>query len=116
MLQSSQRCFIELNPFKLSDLPPELVNFATGVKATPEVQMSLINALDKGDTLAQTFVSERLICDEHQEKPSKSFYATVTRSKTKTMADMNKSVKVKKQKHFCPRGSYVSQVIVHQCN
>ena len=44
-----------LNPFKLSDLPPELVNFATGVKATPEVQMSLINALDKDDTLAQTF-------------------------------------------------------------
>jgi hypothetical protein len=84
-----------VNPFKVSDLPGELVNFATGVVAPADIQAGLVGALNKGEALAEKFVQERLMVKEGQQTPSKSFYDTMSRANIKTMADMNKVVKIR---------------------
>ena len=45
--------------------------------------------------MANKFVTEQLVCNTDQETPTESFYDTVNRANIKTMADMNKSVKVR---------------------
>ena len=56
---------------------------------------SLLCALDKGNEKAKTFMQERFIKVERQEKPQKSFYDPLPKSNVKTMADMQKTVIVK---------------------
>ena len=71
----------------------------TGVVAKADVQESLVNALETGADLANKFVDERLAGDE-EHGPSKSFYDKVPRANIKTMADMNKGVKIKSKYVF----------------
>ena len=85
-----------VDPFSLQDPPTRLVNFATGVVATSEVEESLLTALDKGESMAKRFVSERLM-PSAEAAPAKSFYQTLPRSGLKTMAVMSKPVKVDKR-------------------
>ena len=75
-----------IDPFNTEEVPTKLVNFATGAAATPEVQNSLLNALDKGSTIANKFIQERFFEDNDGKR--KSFYSTLARSSVKTMADM----------------------------
>ena len=80
-----------IDPFNTEE-PAKLVNFATGAAATPEVQNSLLNALDKGSTIANKFIQERFFEDNNGKR--KSFYSTLARSSVETMADMRKPVKI----------------------
>lgn len=79
--------FTYINPFKTGDLPQELVNFATGAVATPDIQKNLIEALDRDETMARAFVRERLVCSDSQEQSAKSFYDSMARGNIRTMAD-----------------------------
>ena len=81
-----------IDPFDLTDPPDKLVNIATGIVATPQIQQSLLGALDKGDTLGKTFVAERL-CNRESES-FKSFYAPLPRTGILTMTQMRKKVKI----------------------
>ena len=81
--------------FKLVDAPAKLVNFTTGIVATPSVQDSMIGALDNGMTMhSWNFVSERLVVSEGEKKPQKSLYALMKRANVKTMSVMKKIIKI----------------------
>ena len=90
-----------INPFNIPEHPIGLVNFATGVIATSDIQKSLLGALDTGEVLAESFVQERLVAKENNT-PSKSFYAPMKRTTIKTMSSMAKSVKVKSKNVSVP--------------
>ena len=60
-----------INPFKISDLSAELVHFATGTVSTPDIQKSLVDVLNKGKAMADTFVKEPLMFNEEQQTPKK---------------------------------------------
>ena len=81
-----------LNPFTTEDAPANLVNFASGVTGSQEVEESLLSALDRGHDLAKKFETERLVRNEGS--PVKSFYHTMSRSGIKTMKDMIKTTKL----------------------
>lgn len=87
-----------IDPFSIATAPAQLVNFATGVIANKEVEQSMLMALDKGEELAQKFISDRLVPAQDGGAPSKSFYAPLPRSGIKTMADLNKTVSIKGKK------------------
>ena len=80
-----------LNPFTTKDAPANLVNFASGVTASQEVE-DLLSALDSGHELAKKFETERMVRNEGS--PVKSFYHTRSRSSIKTMKDMIKTTKL----------------------
>lgn len=84
-----------LDPFDLAESPPNLVHIATGAIVPKAIAESLGGALQKGASQAKSFVKERLVKEEDQEKPNKSLYDALPRSNVKTMTDMKKSVKVK---------------------
>ena len=86
-----------VDPFAVSSPPVHLVNFATGVVASHDIEQSLISSLDKGQELVEKFVEERCVVQE-DGKTQKSFYAPLTRSRVKTMSDMNKTISVKGKK------------------
>jgi hypothetical protein len=81
-----------IDPFELSDPPSQLLNISTGAVAPPVVERSLVNAIDKGTTMANQFVNDHLIGDEGCGR--KSIYDTLSRSNIKTMTDMKKTVKI----------------------
>ena len=93
MVQMFEGRFID--PFDLTDPATHLTNFATGVISSSSVQESLLDALDKGSEMTQSFMKERFIKLEGQDKPQKSFYDPLPKANIKTMADMQKTVKVK---------------------
>ena len=84
-----------IDPFDLIDPATHLTNFATGVISSSSVQDSLLDALDKGSEMAHSFMKERFIKLGGQNKPQKSFYDPLPKANIKTMADMQKTVKVK---------------------
>ena len=47
-----------INPFKIPDLPAELVHFGTVSVSTPVIQKSLVEAFNKSKAIADTFVKE----------------------------------------------------------
>ena len=71
--------FIE--PFSLNSPPARLINFATGVQVSEEVEFSLLNCHKDGETLLQQFVSDRSVIQNGQEKPVKSFHDPVQKIK-----------------------------------
>ncbi len=83
------------DPFNLDDPPACLINFATGVMATQEVQDSLLGALKCGAESAKKFLNERLAAGV-----DKSFYATLSRSGIKTMGSLTKPVKMNPSKEI----------------
>ena len=52
-----------INLFNITSPLPQLVNFATGIIASPEVEASMLVCLDKGQTSDQ-FVTHRLISQD----------------------------------------------------
>ena len=59
------------------------------------MQNSMLDALDKGNATAKLFMKERFIKIEGQGKPVKSVNDPLPKANVKTMADMQKAVKVK---------------------
>ena len=85
------------NPFDIHTAPTQLINFASGVVATKEVETSLLNALNKGEEMLHQFIADRLMVSE-TGTVKKSFYSPMNRLRIQTMEDMNKSITVKGQK------------------
>ena len=83
-----------INPFKIPDLPAELVHFATGSVSTPDIQKSLVEAFNKSKSMADTFAKEWLIFSEEQT-PKKSNYDTINTPNIMKMAAMNKIIKIR---------------------
>ena len=63
-----------IDPFDMSDPPRQLVNIATGLVSTPEIDKSLMGCLERGLASAETFVREYLFTGENQEAPKKCFF------------------------------------------
>jgi hypothetical protein len=79
-----------INPFDIQQHPPELINVSTGLKASKEVQESLLKSVDTGNDMVKTFVGSALSVGK-----SGSFYGPIKRSNIKTISDMNKKTKLK---------------------
>ena len=90
-----------VNQFQLSEVPDRLINFATGAVATPDIEESLVDALNKGESLAETFVEERLVC-KNGKPPSKSFHNPMKRASVKTMDALTKTVNIKSRNVSVP--------------
>ena len=83
------------NPFDIQTAPNQLINFATAVVATKEVETSILNALYKGREMLHHFVAESLVISGSAQK---SFYSAMTRSQVRTMTDMNEPIIVQRRK------------------
>ena len=90
-----------VNPFQLSEVPDRLINFATGAVATPDIEESLVDALNKGERLAETFVEERLV-GKNGKPPNKSFHDPMKRASVKTMDALTKTVNIKSRNVSVP--------------
>ncbi len=75
------------DPFNLEDPPKQLIYFATGVIAREDIQIYMLGCINKGREIVTMFLEERLITDQNQVFPQKSFYYCVPRSGVKAMAD-----------------------------
>ena len=70
-----------IDPFDLTDALAHLVNIATGAVASPDLQQSMVDALDTGATMLSKFVKERLVEPDHGEyRQRKSLYDSRPRS------------------------------------
>ena len=49
-----------INPFDIQLHPPELINVSTGLKASKEVQESLLKSVDMGNVMFKIFVGSAL--------------------------------------------------------
>jgi hypothetical protein len=90
MIQMFDGAYID--PFEVSTT--NLINFATGAIAPSAIEESMVNALEKGATMASKFIDDRFIPPEEADIPKKSLYDAITRSAIKTMTDMQRKVKV----------------------
>ena len=78
------------NPFDVDAHPQNvLLNIATGVHASADVQHSLLSVSDEGKMQYESFVEGTL-----STKGSRSFYSPITKSGLKTFSDMHKRVKL----------------------
>jgi hypothetical protein len=78
------------NPFSVKQHPACLVNIASGIHATTEVQDSLLTASTKGLQQMEKFINAAL-----DTEGSTSFYQPIKRSGLLTFAEMHKKTKVK---------------------
>ena len=69
-----------VDPFDTSRPPKQLVNIATGAVATREVEKSMVSYITKGQETATKFISERLVRENTDTEPEKSFYYPLARS------------------------------------
>ena len=70
-----------VDPFDTSHTPIQLVNIATGANATPEtLEKSTVSYITKGQEMATKFISERLVRENTNTEPEKSFYYPLARS------------------------------------
>lgn len=80
-----------IDPFGVMKTPNKLINFATGVHATDEIEKSLTECFETGAKMFETFVSERLVIKtDGSDPPEKNFFTPMPRSNIKTMAEMKK--------------------------
>jgi len=88
-----------LDPFDTNKAPERLVNFATCLQSTEEIEQSMLNCIDKGEEMLQTFVAERLKSKtDGSDPPVKSFFSPMPRSSVKTMSENKKNVLKKRTK------------------
>lgn len=81
-----------------SDSPESLQNLATKDLATEEIQKSLLCAQELGQEEVNTFVEERMVVHEQDDKPDVPIHATLHKSKAKTFASLYEVVKDAKDK------------------
>ncbi|CAG2244632.1 unnamed protein product [Mytilus edulis] len=73
------------NPFDISLHPTCLINISTGMHVSPEIQKSLLTAIETGNKNLRSFVNNALSTDGKS-----SFYSPLSRSNLKIFADMSK--------------------------
>ncbi|MES9879249.1 MAG: hypothetical protein ABW185_00005 [Sedimenticola sp.] len=74
------------NPFDVESHPEGvLINISTGLHSPPDVQASLLEAVDKGNDKFNDFVKATL-----SDTGSRSFYTPISRSGLKTFSDVSK--------------------------
>lgn len=95
-----------INPFDIQQHPPELINVSTGLKASKEVQESLLKSVDTGNAMVKTFVGSALSVGK-----SGSFYGPIKRSNIKTFSDMNKKTKLKCRSEETVQGNINPELI-----
>ena len=79
------------DPFSPQDHPEDvLINISTGLHASPEVQESLLRAVEKGEAMRDSFVESAFSLTSE-----KSFYDPLQRSRLKTFSDMAKPTVVR---------------------
>ena len=78
------------DPFNVNDHPDVLMNISTGVHAPPEIQESLLNAVEMGQKEMEKFVESAL-----SKGGIKSFYAPIPKSKLKTFTELSKKTNIK---------------------
>ena len=78
-----------INPFDIQQYLPELINVSTGIKASKEVQESLLKSVDTGNAMVKTFVGSALSVGK-----CGSFYGPIKRSNIKTCSDTNKKTRL----------------------
>ena len=88
-----------VNPFQLSEVPDRLINFATGAVATPDIEESLVDALNKGESLAETFVES--LVGKNGKPPNKSFHDPMKRASVKTMDALTKTSTSSQETFLC---------------
>lgn len=75
------------NPFNLDEVPERLVNITTGQVASEHVENSLKGIPEKGKTLVDSFIRERLGVES-----TKSFWDPLKKATVSTFADMKKAL------------------------
>lgn len=68
-----------VDPFTMNSPPLKLINFATGIQVSEEVESSLLICHRDGERLLEQFVSDRFMTQNGHEEPSKSFYDHVAK-------------------------------------
>ena len=84
-----------VDPFSTNSPPTRLINFATGIHVSEEVENSLLHCHKKSRVLLEQFVEERFVTHSGKDEPVKSFYDPVTRNKVKTMSNPKTTVRCK---------------------
>ena len=84
-----------VDPFSTDNPPTRLINFATGIHVSEEVENSLLHCHEKSRKLLEQFVDERFVTHSGEDGPRKSFYDPVTRNKVKTMSNAKTTVRCK---------------------
>ena len=79
-----------IDPFDTSKAPDRLINFATGVKATQEIEQSMTSCLDKGKALLESFVKDRPLLNDQIGTYAKNFFSPLSRCNIKSMSEMKK--------------------------
>ena len=82
------------NPFDLESVPTGLVNITTGKVAPKEIEASLTQIPDKGKTILEKFLTERLVEDQKEL----SFWDAQKKTAILTFANMKKALPFDKEK------------------
>ena len=82
------------NPFDLESVPTSLVNITTCKAAPKEIEASLTQIPDKGKTLLEKFLTERLVEDQKEL----SFWDAQKKTAILTFANMKKALPFDKEK------------------
>ena len=82
------------NPFDLESVPTGLVNITTGKVAPKETEASLTQIPDKGKTILEKFLTERLVEDQKEL----SFWDAQKKTEILTFANMKKALPFDKEK------------------
>ena len=82
------------NPFDLESVPTGLINITTGKVAPKEVEASLTQIPDKGKTILEKFLTERLVEDQKEL----SFWDAQKKTSILTFANMKKALPFDKEK------------------
>lgn len=98
------------DPFNLIEFNDKLINIGNGIEADPEVQKSLLNAVQTGHSMLKDFVYNRLDsqCNSHR-----SFYDVIKKSNLKTFTGMQKKVTIKRSDGSVSK-EHVSPELVYQ--
>lgn len=91
---------IFVDPFNITEPPTNLVNIATGTIAPKDIEDSMLNSLDKGETAVKVFAEERFCVLEGETQPKRSFYDPLPRPNIRTFSELAKTEhKVWNRKH-----------------
>ena len=78
------------DPFDIDECPKSLINIATGLHASREVEDSLLNSVDRGQKSMKSFVDG---CFKDNE--TRDFFSPISKSALKTFDDMAKPCNLK---------------------
>ena len=78
------------DPFEVEEHPEALINISTAMHASREIEISLLDAVEDGKQMANSFIKKTLEVGNNG-----NFYSPIPHSKIKTFEDMTKKTKLK---------------------